>query len=104
VKKTKPKLMDRKCSKGQQSLNMTAIWTMGSHRLRVQRKRDAYDFQSYAMIERWDGTKWHNVASIPFGMMAHGGQDIYVSRSTARPNPSELEDETELLRLAALVL
>lgn len=100
---TTPTLLDRACSRGQQSLDYRAIWMLGEHKLCVRRKRDAYDFQSSATVDRWDGEKWHRVDSIHFSRMNTGQGDSYVSKD-ARPNRSELLDEEELLRLAALVL
>lgn len=98
-----PVMLDRKCTNGQQSLELVSIWNYGDHKLRIRRRRNAYDFQSWALVERWDGTKWQEVAQIPFAAMACAHEDSYVSKA-ARPNGAERTDEKELLRLAALVL
>lgn len=57
--------IDEQFSKGQQSWDYIAIRKVADHRLRVRLHRDAYDFQSYARVERWDGSKWHEVATRP---------------------------------------
>ncbi len=38
---------------------------VGTHKLRTRIRRNAYDFQSSALVERWDGDKWRNVCSAP---------------------------------------
>lgn len=44
----------------------THIFKWGPHRLRVKIHIDqSYDFQSRAHIERWNGEKWFEVASMP---------------------------------------
>lgn len=35
------------------------------HTLRVNIRRNAYDNQSYAKVERWNGTEWKNVVNAP---------------------------------------
>jgi len=37
----------------------------GEYKLRVRIRRNAYDEQSYALVERWDGSKWHEVVKQP---------------------------------------
>ena len=38
----------------------------GSSRIRVRIRRNAYDFQSWAIAELWDDTKWNQVVTLPF--------------------------------------
>lgn len=97
-------LLDRCCTHGQQSLEYRAIWQTGKHKMRVRRKRDAYDFQSYATIERWNGEEWRKVESIPYREMATCQGDSYVVHDVPRPLEAELSDEAELIRLASLIL
>lgn len=40
---------------------LTELWTVGDHRLRIRIHLDAYRFQSWAVIERWDGGRWQEV-------------------------------------------
>lgn len=94
--------MHSQATKGKQSLDYTALWQLGAHKLRVKRRRDSYDFQSWARIERWDGSAWQEVATIPYSSMS---EDSYYSReSIIRPTPAELQDEDMLLRLADMIL
>lgn len=98
-------LLDRRCTHGQQSLEYRAIWQTGPHRMRVRRKRDFYDFQSFARIERWDGTHWCEVDSIPYAKMATCQADCSSNTyDSSRPTQAELDDEAELIRLASLIL
>jgi hypothetical protein len=48
-----------------QSWMYQLIVNIEGHKLRVSIKRNAYDFQSYAKIMRWDGHKWHFITSMP---------------------------------------
>lgn len=98
-------LLDRKCTRGNQSLELVSLWAHGTHKLRVRRKRDSYAFQSGALVERWDGTEWREVATLAFGAMngVTSTMEFEASRKP-RPTPSELADEKELLRLAEMVL
>lgn len=98
-----PKLLDRVCTKGKQSLDYRATWRLGGHTLRVRRKRDFYDFQSHAVIERHDGSAWQKVETIPGEGLSFSAGDSSVSNGT-RPNPAEIADEALLLRKAALIL
>ena len=42
---------------------------MNGHKLRIEIRRDGYKFQSWARLERWDGDKWRELATIPYGAM-----------------------------------
>lgn len=103
-------LLDRKCARGKQSLELVSLWrvftgtaTEPPHKLRVRRVRDAFDFQSSARVERWDGERWQELVTLPFATM--DADSYYGPESkTVRPTPAELADEAELLRLALLVL
>jgi hypothetical protein len=101
---TQATLLNRDATRGQQDLLYKALWTVGDHRLRIRRRRNAYAFQSHAVVERWNGEEWRKVESIPYESMATSQGDSYVSRNTQRPNKAELDDERELLRRACLVL
>jgi hypothetical protein len=52
-----------------QSWNYKLIVVVGrgknKHKLRVDIRNNAYDFQSHAKISRWDGDKWYFVTSKP---------------------------------------
>jgi hypothetical protein len=62
-------IVSERCWKGCQSWHYELIVkcetdiavTPRSLKLRVDIKRDAYDFQSYARVHRWDGTRWQLV-------------------------------------------
>lgn len=50
---------------GHQSWNREVIENIGGKRVRMTVKVDAYDFQSFAKSELWNGEKWHTVHKIP---------------------------------------
>lgn len=35
-----------------------------SHTLRIRLHDDMYEDQAYAIVERWDGSKWHEVVAV----------------------------------------
>lgn len=49
--------------KGRQSLMGTYIVQDDDHKLKATIKRNAYDFQSYATVDRWNGEEWKRVVS-----------------------------------------
>jgi len=51
------------------SWNYTAITDHEGTRLRVEIRRNAYDDQSHAICERWDGSTWQQVTSRPIEVM-----------------------------------
>lgn len=50
------------------------------HKLSFDIRRNAYDFQSYAHVNRWDGTKWHRVYDMPISACVCGERVSYVTR------------------------
>lgn len=48
-----------------QTCHYELIQRAGTHRLRVQIERNAYDDQSCARIQRWDGAQWQGVSTWP---------------------------------------
>ena len=99
-------LLIQDVSRGQQSLFLKETWQLGEHRVKVSRKRDCYDFQSYATISRWNGEKWHQIDSIPYKLMARGRNDSpYAAQETPRKiTEAEIKDRDELLRRAVVIL
>ena len=68
-----PISVEEEILKGQQSVIFKELLTYGDHTLQISIKSDAYDFQSYAKLERWDGNKWqlvcsrhHSIMNTPF--------------------------------------
>lgn len=54
--------------KSDQSWNFERVSVLVDlQRLRCVIKRDAYDFQSYGKVERWDGDKWQIVLTRSIG-------------------------------------
>lgn len=90
-------------SKASQGYRYTELTTAANgDRLRVVIYSDAYDFQSYARVERWDGEKWQNVWSIHHGRMAtRPGLHYRQQPATAADFRA---DRVALLEAAALVI
>lgn len=70
-----------------------------THRFQIYIKRNTYDFQSYAAISRWNGTKWEQVADIPYPHMHTPG-----FRSEGLKQEDFDLDAEDLLNLASLVV
>ena len=49
---------------GRQSWQYEELLEVAGHRLRVRIDSDAYDFQSSAVCERWDGNAWREVSRL----------------------------------------
>ena len=103
--------IDVRFFKGRQSWNYTRIYVSGSlaignlgeHKLRVTIKRDSLDAQSYARCDRWDGTKWQQVCSIPIKhCLCHAIS--YVESDTPALEGLFAADSTELLELAKKII
>jgi len=74
----------------------------GRHTLRIEIKTDSHKPQQHAVIDHWDGTQWHRVASLlPEAIQTEG--DLAYKRN--RPSPSDFDkDRTRLLAMAASIL
>ena len=95
-------LLHLEIGKGRQDVTATALFDMNGHRLRARIKRDSYDFQSSARMERWNGKEWKFLADIHYSKMTtpeklHYKQDW---ESVSHFNA----DLTTLLEKAALIL
>ena len=104
--------MIQNVSRGRQSLLLTETWKLSgspsggglvkTHTLKINRKRDSYNFQSHAIIDRWNGEEWKRLASIPYDNMS---KDCYSERGPRNsPNKSEVSDRNTLLEHAATIL
>lgn len=58
-----------------QSVNYIEHLATGTHTLRVRIHSNAYAAQSWGKVERWDGTRWHEV-------VATSGESLLVGRTT----------------------
>ena len=93
--------------KGQQDVTYVAIIATravpgdAGCRLRIDIRRDTYDFQSHARIEVWSKaqTKWEFLGSIPYGKMSSLKASAYGARITDYQG-----DVAELLKQASAVL
>ena len=95
------KTISKTYSQGQQSHNYQEILKEGDLKLRIRIKRDAYDFQSYAIIEAFSKTdaKWNQVHSIPYPKIQM--RVSYVSPASEKDFKG---DRDELIRVAKEIL
>jgi hypothetical protein len=97
----------RTLTRSEQSWQLLHVFQVGQQRFRVEIKRDAYDFQSWARIERWDGQRWREVHRLPQATMAvltkEAGRELvcYVEPVLGeRGEAAFAVDERELIRVA----
>lgn len=84
-----------------QSWNYERVQQVEGHHFRVRIRRNAYDHQSHATCERWDGDRWRQVISRPIEEMTCSAVS-YVTKS-----PDQLlfqDDACELIALALKVV
>lgn len=97
------KTINKETWKASQSWNDERILQHGEHTLRTTIKRDAYDRQSHADIDRWSGGQWHNVASIHISLWPETTKQIsYVDNSVAHKSFDSLVKA--LCKKATLIL
>lgn len=65
----KAKTIQADFSNHSQSWFYTKISILGSKKYRIRIRRNAYDFQSYAVAELWNGQEWKEVISRPIEKM-----------------------------------
>ena len=89
----------------QQSWYYTKIVRVGKNDVfRTRIRRDAYDFQSYALIERWNGQEWKEVVNRPIAQTLCKAV-VYVNEQLTAEQKGFFEfDADELLHLAIQVV
>jgi len=101
TKHPKMKMLNERVWNSDQSWNLERVLSFGEHRLRLRIRHNAYDFQSYGRIERWNGDQWFVVHVIPGvslkGKMSYTQRDITVKHFSQA-------DIDELMTVAASVL
>ena len=103
--KPRVKTIDKRICHGGQDVDYVEVLQAGDHKLRVKIRSDAYAFQSYARVERWDGEKWqflHGLGSsnmrTPTGLYTvHRAVDGHLETKFRK-------DRDELVRLAEAIL
>lgn len=75
------------------------------HRLRITIHSNAYTNQSWAKVERWDGTQWHEVVAMSGASLIVGcHQKLYLLRTADLRTSLFAADRERLLVLAGDVL
>ena len=109
---TQPKTLTSHYWHGPQSWEYEELIDIGAHRLRIRIDSDAYDNQSTAICERWDGNMWREVSHIAGLVMEsrHGTIDekrpVSYGRHEMTPAMTKAfeSDRNQLLREARMVL
>lgn len=57
--------ISERCWNSRQSWHYQHTFRHAATKLRTTIQRNAYDFQSSAKVERWDGSRWFEVVSAP---------------------------------------
>lgn len=108
----KPKILSSRYWQGRQSWEYEELLEIAGHRLRVRIDSDAYDFQSSAVCERWDGNAWREVSRLAGQVMASRPGDSsrqspvsYTARELSPPAQAAFEaDRNQLVAEARMVL
>lgn len=83
-------------------ISFTAL-DAAEHKLRISIRYNAYDFQSYGRIDRWNGSEWKQLAEIPYPELAGVSREVsYSQRDT--PRDSFDCDQSDLLDMAMAIL
>jgi hypothetical protein len=83
-----------------QSWNYEAIYELNGNKVRVNIKRDAFDFQSYARAHVLDCKQWRPITRIPYPHMHTKAS--YVSDTVTEENFTQ--DEKELIEEVSTLL
>ena len=51
--------------KGGQDIHYSGLLQMAEHKLRIEARFDSYQEQSFAKIERWNGSEWKQLYYMP---------------------------------------
>lgn len=62
-------ILKSEVGRARSNVDYTEVMKWNEHKLRVRIRRNSYDFQSHALIERWNGEEWKGVDSIHFSKM-----------------------------------
>lgn len=100
----KTKIINEALGRSYQDVTYTCLLSMGDHKLRVRINSNAYAFQSFAVIERWNGERWHNVASIHHSNMTTQSALCYMPASKPATIVDFKGDAEALIKLASNIL
>ena len=84
-----------------QVCDYTSHVKLGAHMLRVRVHVDGYVSQSWGQIERWDGTQWHEVASLQGSSLA---VNLEIAYAAGRKPSAFACDHERLVMLAMEIL
>jgi hypothetical protein len=100
AKTAKNTTIDVTVTKSGQAAYFTELLTPFEHRLRVSIKSDTYAEQSDARIERFDGSRWHEVWTIQPGAMKTPSSLVYSQTLSA----GDFKDDRDLLVERAITI
>lgn len=103
-KRKKPIILQTDLHQSQQSWFHTQVFKVGDTKLRTRICRNAYDFQSYAKVERWNGEEWKEVATRPISELLCKDVGYYEQTLTAEQKGFFEFDAEVLLNLAIAII
>jgi hypothetical protein len=100
------KTLNKQIARGRQSLDYRETLEHKGKKVRVRIQSDSYDFQSYAIVELFDGGKWNQLDIIPFSEMETNEGLYYKVKDSNLSKYSYLfqKDRDKLIKLAQDVL
>ncbi len=101
MKTQKPVRISTDLFHSQQSWYYNRYFKVGDTKIRTRIRRNAYDFQSYAIVERWNGEEWKEILSRPFSAMMFKDAPSYAEQLTAEQK-GFFEFDADALLLMAL--
>lgn len=106
TKKIVIKQIEETFFKGSQSVNFKGIYKMNDLKVKIEVKKDSYDFQSYARCYVWKDLEWSFVDSIPSNLCnvvlkdANRFTDIntdYITQSIFRTDINTLKQNAKMI-------
>lgn len=91
-------------AKLRQSLQLRRLYNVDGHKIRTTVYVDAYDFQSYARAERWNGERWYEMATIAHPAMHSVKKVSRFGKVDADAEAAMNVDTQELLKAVKAIL
>lgn len=81
--------------KGGQDIHYSGLLQLGEHKLKIDARFDSYRDQSFAKVERWNGSEWKQIYFVP-GAALVGFIDKAAYRQQA-PAASDFQKDVDFL-------
>lgn len=99
------KTVDKRICRGSQDVDYVEVLKVGDHKLRVKIRSNSYAVQSYARVERWDGSQWQFLHELGQGnMRTPAGLYVHHPAVDGDLEAKFRKDRDELVKLAGDIL